>query len=75
MQSAKFLTGNKELRAHESQLSRLKLKLPFPDATTEGFIHKGVISCAKASGCTLVWLPGTGSDTATAAAAQSAETE
>ena len=75
VQSAKFLSGGKELKAHESELSRLKLNLPFPDATTEGFIHKGVITCANASGCKLVWLPAGGSDTTSAAPAQSTETE
>ncbi len=67
VRSAKFLNGSDTLRSHDAELSQLKLTLPLPD-TTEGLIHKGMISCHKSSGCELVWLPGAGEEPARAPA-------
>jgi hypothetical protein len=72
--SAKFLAASKELKAHESDLSRLKLNLPFPDSTTQGFVHKGTLSCANGRVCKLLWLPSDGS-AASATPAQSGDVE
>ena len=59
--SAKFLAASKGLKAHEADLSRLKLNIPLPDSTTQGFVHKGTLSCANGSICKLLWLPSDGS--------------
>ena len=72
--SAKFLAANKGLKAHESDLSRLKLNLPLPDSTTQGFVHKGTVSCVNGSVCKLLWLPSDGR-AASATSAQSDEGE
>ncbi len=62
VRSGTFLVGSEELKPHESDLSHLKLTLPFPDSTTDGFVHKGVVTCAPSSGCRLLWLPGAGTE-------------
>ena len=72
--SAKFLAASKGLKAHESDLGRLKLNLPFPDSTTQGFVHKGTLSCANGGVCKLLWLPSDGT-AASATPARSGEVE
>ncbi len=62
VQSARFLNGSEEFKAYERDLRNLKLNLPLPDTTTEGVVHKAVVTCAPLSGCKLQWLPGLGSE-------------